>query len=233
MQINLHQSQLLTLMKKTRIIDLTMVLFLVMFNSCNNPLHRIYNPSTYEEDIEAIRKSNKVSEEDLHSLAQYIILAKLYGNDIRGKSYNDIIDKIKSVQKNNDDLNNRDAIEREARRKRLAPFLEVNLQRKTFAKENNKEVLVFTVLFRNTGISKIKTVTGNLTINDLMEKQVKKLDILLDEDILPGQTLAKSYTIGYNDADENDRRMRSKDFFDLRIVWNPDKIIFENGKLAE
>ena len=155
------------------------------------------------------------------------------GNDVTGKSYDDLIGKIQSLQQNNDALNNRDVMEKEAKRKRLSPFLEVNLQNKTFARKNNKDVLVFTVILKNTGTQKIKTVTGNLTINDLMEKPIKNLSIFLDEDISPGQTLTKTYTIDYNDADENDRRMRSKDFFDIRIVWNPEKIIFENGKLAD
>jgi hypothetical protein len=221
-------------MRKRRIIKLQfLVLLVIIFSSCNNPLHRSYDPATYEEDMRAIRKSNKVSDEDLETLAKYIVLAELSGNDITGKSYDDIIDQIKRVRQNNDELNNRDAMEKEARRKRLSPFLEVNLQNKTFAKKNYKDVLVFTVVFKNTGNQKIKTVTGNLALHDLMEKPIKDLSIFLDEDILPGQTLTRTVINGYNDANENDRRMRSKDFFDIRTVWNPEKIIFENGKLAE
>jgi len=215
-------------------INLQLLLFaVIIFSSCNDPLHRTCNPATYEEDIRAIRKSNKASDEDLQTLTKYIMLAKLSGNDVTGKSYDDLIDKIKSLRQNKDALNNRDALEKEARRQRLSPFLEVNLQNKTFARKNNRDVLLFTVALKNTGTQKIKTVTGNLRINDLMEKPVKNLSIFLDEDISPGQILTKTYTIDYNDADENDRRMRSKDFFDIRIVWDPEKIIFDNGKLAD
>ena len=61
-------------------INLRLFLFIVIIiSSCNNPLHRTYNPATYEEDIQAIRKSNKVSDEDLQTLAKYIMLAKLSG----------------------------------------------------------------------------------------------------------------------------------------------------------
>ena len=221
-------------MKKGRIIKLWLLLFLVIiFISCNNPLHRTYSPGTYEEDMQAIRKSNKVNDEDLKALANYIILAKLAGNNVTGKSYEDLIDKIKTYRQNNNALSSRDAMEKEAKRARLANFITVNLQNKTFTKKNNKEVFIFTVTLKNTGNQKIKTVTGNLTINDLMEKLIKNLNIFLDEDISPGQTLTKTYTIDYNNADENDRRLRSKDFFDIRIVWNPEKIIFENGRLVE
>jgi hypothetical protein len=179
--------------------------------------------------MQAIRKSNKVSDEDLQSLASFIVLAKLSGNDITGKSYNDILDKIKSFQQNNDQLNNKNELEKESRRKRLSPFLEVNLQRKDFLKKGNKQVLQFTIGFKNTSRQKIKTVTGSVVINDLMEKPIKTVDILLDENILPGQTLTKIYTFDYNDANENDRRMRAKDIFDIRTMWDPEKIIFEKG----
>ena len=209
---------------------LTLLLFLLfILCSCNNPLHRTYSPSTYEEDMQAIRKSNKISDEDLQNLARFIVLANLSGNDITGKSYDDILDKIKSFQQNNDQLNNKNELEKEARRKRLSPFLEVSLQKKDFLKKGNKQVLQFTIGFKNTSQQKIKTVTGNFVINDLLEKPIKTISILLDESILPGGTLTKIYTVDYNDGNENDRRMRAKDIFDIRTVWDPEKIIFEKG----
>lgn len=221
-------------MKKNRTINLKLLLFFsIIFASCNNPLHRTYSPATYDEDMQAIRKSNKVSDEDLEILAKYILLAKLSGNNVTGKSYDDILDKIKSFQQKNDEINTRKAIEKEAKRKRLSLFLDVNLQNKSFTKVNNKNVLIFTVSLKNTGTLKIKTVIGNLAINDLMEKPIKNVNIFLDEDISSGQTIIKTYKITYNDADENDRRIRSNDMFDMWAVWNPEKIIFDNGNLAE
>ena len=204
-----------------------------IFSSCNNPLHRTYSPETYEDDMQAIRMGNKVSDEDMKTLANYIILAKLAGTDLRGKSYGDLLEKITDFRQNNDALSGRQAMENESKRIRMSPFLKVSLQSKTFSKKNNKEVLVFVVTFNNTGNQKIKTITGNLAINDLMEKLIKNIAIFLDEDILPGQTVTKTFTTDYNDSDENDRRVRSNDSFNLRIVWNPEKIIFENGKLIE
>jgi hypothetical protein len=221
-------------MGKIRIIYVRVLLLIsIIFSSCNNPLHRTYNPATFEEDMQALRQSDKVSDEDLQTLAKYIMLAKLSGNDITGESYGDIIDKIKNLQQNNTALNNRDAMEKEAKRKRLSPFLEVTLQNKTFVKKSDKDVLVFIVVLKNTAVQKIKTVTGNLTVNDLMERPIKNISIFLDEGISPGQILTKTFTIDYNDADESDRRMRSNTFFDIRVVWNPEKIIFESGQLAE
>jgi hypothetical protein len=94
-------------------------------------------------------------------------------------------------------------------------------------------VLAYSVSFKNTGMLKIKTVTGNLVFNDLLEKQIKNLSIFLDEEIAPKETITKTYNTDYKDADENDRSIRSKGVLDLRAGWSPDKIIFENGKIAE
>lgn len=206
------------------------ILFLI---SCNNPLHRTYSASTYESDMEAIRKSDKVSDEDAILLTQYIVLAKLAGNSVEGKTYDDLLDKIKNFQQKTSELSAKETFEKEAKRKRLYPLLEVNLLDKTFTKLGNKNVIAYTVSFKNTGRIKIKTIQGKLVINDLMEKPVTSLNVLLDEDIMPERTLRKIYKIDYNDSDENDRRMRSKDLFDIRAVWDPEKIIFDNGQLAQ
>ena len=219
--------------KQKNIVIKVFVISIFVFASCKSPMHRTYNPQTYEEDIQEMQKTNKVSAEDLQLMSKYILLSKLSGNDLTGKSYGDILDKIKSVQQKNDETSNMKAMENEARRARLSPFLEVNLQSKIFTKVKNKDAIIYTVKLKNISSKKIETVTGNIMINDLFEKPVKTLDILVDDDILPGRTLTKTYTYVYNNADENDVRMRSKDLLEMRVVWNPGKIIFENGSMAE
>ncbi len=216
-----------------QVINLSLLLLISIFCSCNNPLHRHYSPATYEEDMQAIRNSDKLTDDELQAIAGYVLLARLSRKDITGERYDDIIEKIRSLRKNNEELSSRDVATKEARRKRLAPFLEVDLQDKTFSKKDNKDVLVFTISLKNTSSKKIKTVTGNLSITDLLEKPIHSLNVLLDEDISPGQTIIQTYNIDYNDADENDRRIRSKDIFDIKPIWNPEKIIFANGTLAE
>ena len=219
-------------MKKNTCLILNL-LFAIILTSCNNPLHRTYSASNYQDDIEAIRKSDKISDEDLEILDKYIMLVKLSGNDIKGKSYEDILNKIKSFQQQNNALNTMDALSQEARRQRLSPFLEVRLQNKIFTKLQNKNVFVYTISFKNTGTFTIKTITGSLVFNNLLEKPVKNLDIFLDEDISPKQTVTKSYIADYNDENEADRSIRSGDVLSLHSIWNPEKIIFDNGKIAD
>ena len=37
-------------------------------------MQKTYSPSTYEEDMREIRKRDKISEDDMHDLAKYILL---------------------------------------------------------------------------------------------------------------------------------------------------------------
>ena len=46
-------------------------------------------------------------------------------------------------------------------------------------------------------------------------------------------SVKKVYTFPYNHNNENDRRIRTKNILDMRIEWNPEKIIFNDGSLAD
>ena len=74
---------------------------------------------------------------------------------------------------------------------------------------------------------------GSIRLNDLLEREIKKVDILLDENLKAHSTFKKLYSIDYNAADESDKRIRSKQLIDLRTGWNPEKIVFKDGKIAD
>ncbi len=183
--------------------------------------------------MEEIRKSDKISQEDYQNLNKFILLSRFSGNDFTGKTYKEILERIQAFQQQNEDASSREALEKESRRQRLSSFLEINLLKKEFIQLKNKEVLVFTMSLKNSGKEKIKTVSGILSINDLLGKPVRRLEIFLDEDIASGKTFTKTDTLPYHNSDVNDQRIRSKDLVDLRIEWDPEKIILENGKLLQ
>jgi hypothetical protein len=219
---------------KSNTIPKWVILFLLIFSvSCNNPLRKVYRPSTYEKDVQEIRNSNKISDEDLEILVKYIVMARISGNDLSGQTYEDIFKRIKTFQQNNEDMNEKEDMKREAKRNRFSSYLEASLLKKEYSNSDSKEVMIYTVSLKNISLHKIKTITGNFLLNDLLEKPVKQLNIFVDEEINPGQTITKEYIIPYNNADAADQRVRSKDLIDMRVMWNPEKIILENGNLLE
>lgn len=209
------------------------IIFLLLLSSCNSPMDKTYNAATYQEDIESIRQSNKVSEDDIQLLTKYILVSKLAGNDLQGKSYDEILDKIKEIRNANSNESDQAKLNAEAKRERLHPLLNVNLSEKTFSTINKKDCFTYTVIFQNTSSKNIKMIVGNISINDLLDREIKKIDILLDENLKAGATLKKTYTVEYDHSNENDKRIRSKELVDMRVNWNPEKIIFEDGHIAE
>jgi len=188
---------------------------------------------SYREDIEQIRESEKVNDDDLDILTKYIAIASLSGNEPEGKTYDEILEKIKTIQRANSDNEEKEKMELDIRRERMTPFLSVHLQDKAFSADGNKNVLKYTVTLQNLSPRKIKMVVGDISITDLLDKEIKKINIVFDEDLRSNAVQTKTYTFDYDHGNENDQRIRSKDLTDLRAVWNPVKIIFEDGRSVE
>lgn len=205
----------------------------LVLGGCNNPLNRTYSLTTCEQDIQDIRQSNKVSDDDIILLAKYMAMLKLSGNNAEGRTYEEMLDNIKKIQRSGSEQNEQDKNTEQIKRNRMEPLLNVALLEKKFSKINNKDWMVYTISFQNTSPENIKTIIGNIRFEDLLEKEIKKINILLDEEIKPNSILKKTYNFEYNHGDDNDQRIRSKELADLRVEWNPEKIIFGSGKLVE
>lgn len=204
-----------------------------ILSSCNDPLDKTYTPGTYLQDISEIRESNKVSYEDIELLTKFIALSKLAGNQLEGKTYEEILDKIKNIRNANTQQNDQVEMEKAAARERMSSYLKVTLSKKLFTKINNKDCFTYTVNFQNTSSTNITMVVGSISLNDLIDREIKNIQIVLDEELKQGSIVNKTYTVEYNHGDENDKHIRSKELVDLRVLWNPVKIVFEDGTMAE
>jgi hypothetical protein len=196
-------------------------------------MDKTYSPATYVNDISAIRESNKVSYEDIELLTKYIALSKLAGNNLEGKTYEEILDKIKDIRKANADQSDQIKLQKEAARERMGSYLVVTLSGKSISKINNKDQFSYSVIFKNTSSKNIKMIVGSISINDLLDREIKNIQIVLDEQLSTNATLQKIYPVVYDDNNESDKSIRAKELVDLRILWNPEKIIFEDGTIAE
>ena len=212
---------------------LILVSLAMLFASCNNPMSRNYSPSTYMDDINAIRESDKASYGDIELITRYITLSKIAGNDLEGKSYKEILERIKDIQKANTDQSDQVSLQKGAARERAAAYLSVTLSGKVFSKVNNKDCFIYTVSFQNTTTKNIRMVVGSISLNDLLDREIKNISIVLDEPLKAMAAVKKTYTVGYNSNSEADKSIRLKELVDLGILWNPEKIIFEDGTIAD
>ena len=211
----------------------SIIFFLGFFSSCNDPMDKTYNAATYVNDISEMRESNKVNYEDIELLTKYIAVSKIAGNDLEGKTYAEILNKIKDIRKANADQNDKIEFEREAARDRLSSYLSVNLSGKEISKVSNKEYFNYTVNFQNLTTKRITMVVGSISINDLLDREITNIQIILDEHLDANAILKKTYSAIFDESKEKDLYIKSKELVDLRVLWNPEKIIFEDGTIAQ
>lgn len=215
---------------------LTIIAFAIIaliFSSCNDPLDKTYSNTTYIDDIKAIRENEKVSADDIELLTKYIAVSKLAGNDLNGKTYQQMLDKIKDIRKENSDKASQMDMQKEAQRQQMSAYLTVSLSEKNFTTQHNKNSFSYTILFKNISSEKIKMIAGSISLNDLLDREIKNIPVVVEEEVNPGETLKKIFNFDYNENDESDRKVKSKKLIDLRVQWNPLKIKFANGVSLE
>lgn len=208
-------------------------IILVLLGSCNNALNKNYSPINFESDILEIRENQKIPEEDIRLLTDYILVARLGNQDLEGKSYSGILERIKEVRKISKEAFDKHENLQLFKRQLLNPLIKVSLVQKEFIKIKNRDYLVYTVAFRNLTEKKIRTVIGDLSIEDLLEKEIKSIYVLFNEELGAMASTTKTYKMEYEYSNESDQRIRLKNLTDLRIKWNPEKIIYGNGKMVE
>ena len=196
-------------------------------------MSREYSSRSFEDDMVAIRESGKIEEEDITLLVKYALVQNMSGKVPNGETYEDILDRIKSLIRSEKDFVETEQNNEDIKRTRLDPFLDVKVLEKSYSRIDQTDYMIYTIAFRNLSDQRIQTVIGNIRMSDKLEKEIKKIDIVLDSSIEPNTVIKKTFAISYDQYDENDKRVRSKNLLDMRIEWNPDKIIFQTGSPAE
>lgn len=216
-------------MKKTVLIFLVAILAF----SCSTPLDKKYSEETFETDAKEIKESGKLSEEDALIMAGWIMRSKLKGENLEGKTYNEIIEEAKDYKKEQELLAEKAKLEEEEKRQRLGSALTVAMYDKGFEKYDYQEYLTYSLAFENKTEKDIRAFKGSISIQDLFDTEIKSINLTIDDPIKAGETFKGTYTTEYNQFRDEDTRLKSKDMDDLKVVWTPEKIIFADGTTLE
>lgn len=212
----------------------------VTLTSCNNPLNKKYSEQNLDKDLKEIMESKKADTTDMTYIAMYIMRAKMLGEKLDGKTYNDLLDNAKELRKKAEKeeadakaLADKAANEEREKRALFANILTVALYDKGYYKADYEDYLSYEVAYENKGDKDIRAVKGSLLITDLFDTKIKQINLVEDEGIPAGKTVKKSYTTDYNQFMDDDTRLRSKSIKDIKVVWTPEKIIFADGTTLE
>jgi len=206
---------------------------IIALTSCNNPLNKKYSDKTFEQDAKEIGDSKKLSPNEAEMLAGYIMLSKLGGKDLDGKTYGEILQTAKDYKSEQEQLATKAKKEEEDKRARLGAALTVAMYDKGFTKADYQEYLQYAIAFENKTGQDIRAVKGSIKITDLFDTEIKSINIVMDDVIPAHQTFKNVYTTEYNQFMDEDTRLAGKEMKDIKTIWKPEKIIFADGTTLE
>ncbi|MDL5514823.1 hypothetical protein QSE00_23640 [Arenibacter sp. M-2] len=204
-----------------------------IMTSCSGPLDKKYNEDTLKEDAKAIKEAGDLSDEDAEIMAGWIVRAKLKDENLEGRTFDEILVEAKDYKKEQEKLVEKVKREEEDKRQRLASTLTVVLYDKGYEKYDYEDYLTYSLAFENKTDKDIRAFKGSISLHDLFDTEIKTINLTIDDPISAGETFRGTYTTDYNQFIDEDKRLKNKGMEDLKIVWNPEKIIFMDGTTLE
>lgn len=214
--------------------------FAIALFSCSNPIERKYSEATLSEDLKAIYEHDKPDSASIKGILGYMMLAAFTKENLTGKTYKEIlalqkeaVTKLDAAQKEQGLLAAKALQEETEKRDKLGKVLTVAMYDKGFESGDYQKYLTYGLAFENKTDKDIRAVKGSLLINDLFDEKITSLTITYDVPLKAKSTAKESYTTDYNQFTDKDVLLRSKKIEDLKIIWNPEKIIFSDGTTLE
>lgn len=208
---------------------------LIVLLSCSHPLDRPFKEDNIEEDIMEIKKSLSSKEVDL--LSAYLVMKSMDDQRILGKTYRDLLEEARDFR---DEQEAQMAEEKrlaekakEAEReriRRLNQALTVSIFDKGFSEYNYQEFVTYKFTFENKTDKDIKAFTGLITLNDLFDKEISSFTLTYDKGIPAKSSKNWNAQTDYNPFIDKDVALKGKDLDNLKIIWTPEKIIFDDGE---
>jgi len=210
----------------------------VLFVACSSPLDKRYSEDSFEEDAKQLR--SEVDSADAMLLMGSIFRLTMQKEDLTQLTYGEILengkawkaeqDRIEAEQKALQEKTAREEAERIAR---LQNTVMVTCFEKGFSEVNYQDYITYKFVIQNKSDQDIRAVKGEIMFTDLFDDEIKKFTFTYDESIDAGATANWNAQTDYNQFINDDVELRNKDLEDLKIVWKPIKVIFQDGTTLE
>lgn len=207
--------------------------------SCSSSLDKKYNEETAKEDFKLV--TEEVSYEEANLITSEMVRAVLKGESIEGKTYGEILDSAKEfkkaeelAQKEAEELAAKTLKEEQERTLKLNKSAIVTCFKKGYFEYDYSDYISYSFAIENKSDKNIRAIKGTIIFNNLFDDEVKKLNLVYDDKIvLAGERNVYEATTEYNQFKDSDVLLKSKDLKDLKVIWKPEKIIFEDGAVLE
>jgi len=221
------------MMKKLFVIGISIFLF-----SCSSPMDKKFNEETVKEDIQAIK--TKIDSTELQLLAGTMMRLKFQDKNLENMTYAEILDngkkwkieqaKIEAEQKA---LAEKALKEEQERIKRLTESVLVSCFSKEYTKVDWEDYITYKFVIQNKSDKNIRAIKGSISFANLFDETIKSLNFVYDQPIEAGKEVTYNAQTDYNQFTDSDKALKNKDLKDLKVIWKPEKIIFEDGSTLE
>ena len=215
------------------LVGMTAVLF-----SCSTPMEKKYNEKTALKDIQLIKAA--IDSIEFNLLAGSVFRLKLKDKKLEEMTYAEILEdgkkwkaeqeKIEAEQKA---LAEKAAKDEAERIKKLTESVIVSCFEKGYSEVDYQDYITYKFVILNKSEKAIRAVKGGITFTNLFDEKIKSLSFVYDKPIEAGEQVNWDATTEYNQFMSGDKTLKNKDLKDLKVVWNPEKIIFEDGTTLE
>jgi len=220
-------------MKKTLIIFSSILLV-----ACSSPLDKKYSEDTFEEDAKELR--NELDSTEAKLLLGSIFRLTMQQEDLSKMTYGEILENGKAwkaeqerIEAEQKALQEKAAREEAERVARLQNAVMVTCFKKGYTEVDYQDYITYGFAIQNKSEQDIRAVKGEIMFTDLFDDEIKTLSFTYDQPIKAGATSNWNATTDYNQFRDEDVRLRNKNLEDLKIVWKPIKVIFQDGTTLE
>lgn len=212
--------------------------FVAFFLSCSSPMKKKFNEGTAKEDLEALK--TKLDSSELMLLAGSMVRLKLMDKDLENMTYSEILENGKvwkqkqdQIQEEQKVLAEKAAIEEVEKIERLNKSVIVSCFEKGFQKVDYEDYITYKFVIQNKSDKNIRAIKGSITFTNLFDDEINSLNFVYDQPILAGSKVNWNASTDYNQFKDEDQALKNKDLKDLKVIWKPEKVIFEDGTLLE
>ena len=140
---------------------------------------------------------------------------------------------MKEIQKKNKAEEEEIITAEKNRTERLLSIVGLVVLEKGEQKLEYQTYITYKFEYENKSDKDIRAVKGDVVFNDVFDDNIQTISLSYDKGIKAKEKKIYEASTNFNQFIPKDVRLRNKELKDLKILWKPEKIIFEDGSTLE
>lgn len=210
--------------------------------SCGSALNNDYSKATAEGDLERIKAIGELDSTNFDLLTDYMLKQGLIEPDLKhlDESYAELLEQAK--RENEKVIKKKEASDKLKGNKNqfqmdqlehLYEALVILPDQSNIRKDwSNKNAVFYKMVFVNPSEKSIRAFKGKLSFYDLFDSELKTVNFTYNDSIAPKDTILYEANIDFSSLNNNNVYF-TKDYSDIRVIWRPLKVIYNDGSEVE